>query len=507
MKVRILSLAPLLALIVLSGCEAMRDALTAHTGTVARAESQELTATRLGELVGGSEAPMEREVVRALADIWVNYQLLGTAAARGDSLNDSAVVDSAMWSQVASSKARQFYSRISEGWGEIDSAGASEAYQRGDLLAAQHILLLTQNEPDSVKRTKLERIRSLRARATPANFADLATANSEDQASARRGGSLGVFPRGMMVPEFEQAVVALEPGAISDVIETQFGYHVIRRHTFPEIREDFLEAATRLEVQRAESTFTTRMDAASRLELRSDAAARAKAAAADLEAHRNDRSVLATSAAGSFTTGRLVQWLQTFPPQQQIVERLQSAPDSAVEQLVRNFVRNELVVRAADSAGISVDAEEMARIRSAFSAQVEQAWMQLRVHPSQLTDSATTPAEREQLAARRVDAYIEAMLTNRVPFIPVMPQLQSVLRSRYDFRINTAGIDRAVQTAQRVRAADVARRPPESAIPLPQGQAGQQPEPAPPGGAAPGAPAPGAQPPAAPAPGDTGSQT
>lgn len=469
----------------------MRDALTAHTGTVARAAGQELTATRLGDLVGGSEAPMEREVVRALADIWVNYQLLGTAAARGDSLNDPALVDSAMWSLVASSKARQFYSRISAGWGEIDTAAAPEAYRRGDLLGAQHILLLTQNEPDSVKRAKLERIQGLRGRVTSANFAELASANSEDQGSARRGGSLGVFPRGMMVPEFERAVVALEPGQISDVIETQFGYHVIRRHTFPEVREDFLEASTRLTVQRAESTYTTQMDAASRLELRSNAAAKAKAAAADLEGHRTDRSVLATSTAGSFTTARLVQWLETFPPQQQIVERLQSAPDTAIEQLVRNFVRNELVVRAADSVGITVDAEEIARIRSAFSAQVEQAWMQLRVHPSQLADSATTAAEREQLAARRVDAYIEAMLANRVAFIPIMPQLQSVLRSRYDARINPAGIDRAVQAAQRVRATDVARRPPESAIPLPQGQPGSQPEMMPPG---------------VPAPGDTGSQ-
>jgi len=465
----------------------MRDALTAHTGTVARAESQELTATRLGELMGASEAPLERDVVRAVAEIWVNYQLLGTAAARGDSLNDPALVDSAMWSLAASSKARQFYDRISAGWGQIDSAAAPEAYSRADgLIAAQHILLLTQNLPDSVRNAKAARIQALRSRATPANFASLATENSEDQGSARQGGSLGVFPRGMMVPEFERAVVALAPGEISDVIETQFGYHVIRRHTFPEIREQFLEASTRLAVQRAESTYTARMDAETKLELRPNAAARAKAAAADMDGHRNDRSVIATSIAGNFTTSRLVRWLETFPPQQQIAERMATAPDSAVEQLVRNFVRNELVVRAADSAGITVDADEIMRIRAAFSAQLEQAWLQLRVHPSQLTDSATTPAEREQLAARRVDAYIEAMLANRSPFIPILPQIQTVLRSRYDSRINAAGIDRALQTAQRVRAADTSRRPPESAVPLPEGAPGQQPEMMPPGPALPG---------------------
>jgi hypothetical protein len=180
-----------------------------------------------------------------------------------------------------------------------------------------------------------------------------------------------------------------------------------------------------------------------------------------------------------------------------------------VEQLVRNFVRNELVVRAADSAGITVEADEIARIRAAFSSQLEQALLQLRVHPSQLTDSATTPAEREQLAARRIDAYVEAMLANRSPFIPIMPQLQSVLRSRYDWRINAAGLDRALQAAQRIRAADTSRRPPESAVPLPEGGPGQQPETAPatPGTApTPGAPGGAGEPGAPGGPGDSAGQ-
>jgi peptidyl-prolyl cis-trans isomerase D len=68
----------------------------------------------------------------------------------------------------------------------------------------------------------LERVRA------GADFAELARVSSEDQGSAAGGGDLGCFPAGRMVPEFDNAVYALEPGEISDLVRTSFGYHIIR---------------------------------------------------------------------------------------------------------------------------------------------------------------------------------------------------------------------------------------------------------------------------------------
>ena len=61
------------------------------------------------------------------------------------------------------------------------------------------------------------------------DFEKLVTEFSDEPGAAERGGSLGRFQRGMMVKAFENAVFKLAPGEISDMVETQFGYHVIQR--------------------------------------------------------------------------------------------------------------------------------------------------------------------------------------------------------------------------------------------------------------------------------------
>ena len=76
---------------------------------------------------------------------------------------------------------------------------------------------------------KLSVAQELRAKiAKGESFANLAKEYSID-VSKKRGGDLGFFGRGIMVPEFEKAAFALQKGQVSDVIKTQFGYHVIKR--------------------------------------------------------------------------------------------------------------------------------------------------------------------------------------------------------------------------------------------------------------------------------------
>jgi peptidyl-prolyl cis-trans isomerase D len=102
----------------------------------------------------------------------------------------------------------------------------SQQYETPEQVRASHILLKTEGKDDATVKAKAEDL--LKKAKAGADFAELAKANSEDEASAKNGGDLDYFGRGRMVPEFDQVAFALQPGQISDVVKTQYGYHIIK---------------------------------------------------------------------------------------------------------------------------------------------------------------------------------------------------------------------------------------------------------------------------------------
>ena len=458
-----------LAALVLSACSGLKDALNAHTDWVARAGSTELTVTQLATMLGKSRAPVTKPIAKSIANVWVDYQLLGVAAAHNDSLADPKLIDETMWPAIANLKARRWYDIVSKDWGVEDTVAAQRQWASGDILSAQHILLLTQGMNDAQKADVKRKIDGLRARVTAANFSTLARANSQDQGSAAQGGSLGLFPKGQMVGEFEKALVALRPGEISPVVTTQYGYHIIRRPTYDEVRSQLLVASKGRTVQIAESTYLAKLEANGKIEVKKGAVATVKAIANDPDAYRRDNTVLATSTAGKFTASRLVGWLETLPPNARVLDQIKQMPDSLVTQLVRRFANNELVLKQADSAKIQVDTAQLAQLHNNFITAVRNAWSQLGVAPASLQDSAKTEGDREKLAAKRINDYFTKMVQEQAPFVPVPTPLSNVLRTKYKYAFNDAGFDRAVQEAARIRSsADSARTAgqPQTAVPL-----------------------------------------
>jgi peptidyl-prolyl cis-trans isomerase C len=104
-----------------------------------------------------------------------------------------------------------------------------DKFVRPEQVAARHILIRLDPAAGPDKRAQArQRIDEILAQARKgADFAALAKQHSED-ATAASGGNLGRFPRGSMVKAFEDAAFALEPGEISGVVESPFGYHIIR---------------------------------------------------------------------------------------------------------------------------------------------------------------------------------------------------------------------------------------------------------------------------------------
>ncbi len=117
---------------------------------------------------------------------------------------------------------------------------------------ARHILIKPSIIDDNER--VIERLRQIRKRIINGeDFATMAKAYSEDTASAAKGGDLGWFKEGTMVPEFEAALKTLQPGEISDVVRTNFGYHIIEvlgRRSHDDANEMLKEKARKILKQR-----------------------------------------------------------------------------------------------------------------------------------------------------------------------------------------------------------------------------------------------------------------
>jgi peptidyl-prolyl cis-trans isomerase C len=92
-----------------------------------------------------------------------------------------------------------------------------DKFKTGDQVQASHILVKTEAEAQDV----------LKQLKTGGKFEELAKKHSIDAAAAK-GGALGWFGKGAMLPEFEKAVFALKDGDVSGVVKTKFGYHIIK---------------------------------------------------------------------------------------------------------------------------------------------------------------------------------------------------------------------------------------------------------------------------------------
>jgi peptidyl-prolyl cis-trans isomerase C len=104
-----------------------------------------------------------------------------------------------------------------------------EKFKQPETVQASHILIGVDSKASAEEKSKAnEKAAALLKRAKAGDdFAALAKSDSTCP-SAQQGGNLGFFAKGQMVPAFETAAFSLKPGEISDVVETQFGYHIIK---------------------------------------------------------------------------------------------------------------------------------------------------------------------------------------------------------------------------------------------------------------------------------------
>ncbi len=444
-----------LLILVVLGLAGCGDRGSLDADTLARAGNFQLGVEETAELIAPvPELPQDPAVIEALTDFWIDYSLLALAVNREGALEEIDL--SALTRQhLNQDKVLQLRDMVIDVDTTVSDEELAEIYERdrpGERIRARHILLLF---PDDAGQAQRDSVRDLahqiRDRAAAGeDFASLAEQYSEDQGSAARGGDLNFFERGTMVPPFEEAAFALEPGEVSDVVESQFGLHVIRleERDFPPLDE--VAPRLRQEIQtertaRAESIFVAEIEEPAQITLADGARSRVRelAGAAQLDLSEREKArALVTFEGGDYPV-REFRWFLLNQPTQ-IRQQIANATDDQLEGMLKELARGELLVHEAERRDITVPDEQVRELE-------EEIREQYREMAGLLGLDDITPEEGETLeaAVERAMADLLPRLVRGEQEVYPLGNLSLPLRDHYGVQISMENMN---STAQRVAA-------------------------------------------------------
>ena len=448
--------------LVLAGCSALRDAFSAHAQVAGTAAGQTLTVDRLAHLVGHAQRiPIRPEVLTGVANVYLDYAVLATELGRGRDLHDSALVLAAEWPMVAQLKWERYHDQLVATRGKLTPAQADSAFQAGTVRLFQHILIrIPQSAVPMVEQQKEKQATALLRQAAAQrgfNFAQLARRYSEDPGSKTRGGYLPATPRGQFVPAFDSAAWTLPPGAMTAVVRTPFGFHIIRRPPLAEVRDSFRVDLENSRTAQLDSVYLDSVAKQRQLKIESGGPALVRQAVPQIASARSDNRTLATYRGGTFQVRDLARWLLALDPND--VRGVATASDAQLNQFLKVLAQRDMLLVEVDKAGVQLNAGDWRQLRAEHDSGVARLEGLLGLSPQLLKDSAATPAARVQLAMAHVDRYVDQAVTKgSAPFFPVPPFLASALRQGQPWSLNEAGIARAAEGAQAIRTADTTGR-------------------------------------------------
>lgn len=466
------------AVVATSGCAQVQDAFrSGGSSLAATAGSATLTPEQLGNLLGSAKGvQLDTAAATLVANLWVDQALFAQAVAAKKPLTDSTTAVKALWPAIWEIKAQRWHDTVIAKLAPVAAGAVDSIYNTTDMRVIQHILIKP-STPAQDGEAKTQATKLLGEIKGGANFGALAAKFSADPGSARDNGYLPPSGKGAYVPAFEQAGWALAPGAVSGLVKTEFGYHILRRPPLDEVRGRLEGLARQGATQKADSTFMADLTKNKKIEVVKDAPARMKAALANRAGSVGSKTALVTYTGGPFTVGRFLEWAATAPPQ--FAQQIAGADSSQLSQFAKMLATNEIVVAQADSAKIGLSADEWTQLYQSYKDDVDSAAAGLGV----------AAGSDPKAAGAAVTAFFEKVVVGQARLRPLPQALASVLRSGARSKVNPSGIGKALEIAKSLQAKN-------------GGAPGQMMQPAPgpapvPGGAAPAAPE---AAPAAPAP-------
>jgi len=434
-------------LVVISGCEAF----TAHVNVVARAGGDELTVNRLAEVLASvPDAPVEREVVELLAWRWVEFSIFAQHAARGDSMLDSAYAVAARWHDVHRALVGRFHEDVIGTRADPTPIQVDSAYQRGELRFISHVLRRAPPEASQAVRAEQRRVaQSVLDDLGAGGSWERANTFNQDTLARQRNGSIGALRRGQVIPQLENAAYSLDGGAMSPVVETRFGYHVIYRPPLADVRQEFTDAVRSDIVARLDSAYEADLVADRDIQVQADAGSLLRSAIASPFASRRSGRAVVRYNGGQFRVQDFVRWMEVLSDD--VLERLGNASDAQLIQLARSLTLQEIIRAQADSAGVELTAEQWEAVEADYRARVGAMQDLLTIHPESLAARAPEMAQRLELARLVVDKYLEDALRDTRLLVPLPQGLTDQILEGADWEVDPAGVQRVLQRARQLR--------------------------------------------------------
>lgn len=439
----------------LIGCDNVRDLFSAHADVAAQVGDQQLTPERLGEILSGAKGMRpNREAADYVSNVWVDYSLFAQAAAEGKLPLDSAGVAEVVWPEMAELQGSHWHDTLMARRSNIPPHAADSLYKGNDVRLLQHILFRV--EPKAAPEVRNTARRKAEGTLTRlkrgADFGDVAAKLSEDPGSRQDRGFLPPSPKGKFVPAFDSAAWLLAPGGTSGVVETPFGYHIIKRPTQESVQDRLTAYLAQTAGTRLDSIYMDSLAIIRKIKVVRGAPAIIRAAGQDPDAARRSNKTLVNYKGGELTVGEFMRWVQALPPQ--YVAQLKQADDSNLTQFARILAQNVLLLEQADSAKIRISPEEWQALQSRYRAHLDTLRNEMGVDDASLGDSSTAGAERKKVAAMKVEQYFDRLVEGKTRLRPLPSALATVLRERFSYRVHSAGINRAVELAEAERKKD-----------------------------------------------------
>lgn len=467
--------------LVVAGCGNFGKAMTAHTDVVARAAGKEFKVDEAATLLATN--PMieaNPEIVGDLADFWVDYTLLATAAAEDTTL---AVLD--LEDLVAPEREAMTIRKLIGQAVQVDTVFTdAELAERwttdgpGQEIRARHILFRVAADAPQAQRDSVRRLaEQVRTQAATGDFAALARQYSTDPGSKDSGGDLGWFGRGQMVPAFEQAAFALQPGQVSQLVESPFGLHIIkleerRQSEIGEQRDAFRRYLVQREQQQAAQKYLDGLTQQAAVEVDAGAAKTLKEMAAQNNLEPRGRAAsrtLVSYRGGELTAGEVAERVGNFPSSAR--KQLAEAPDEQVSEFLKQLSTEELLLADARRRNVALTPAETDTLRT----QAREAIRQILA----VTGLANQRLPKGEARSAAIEAQVRDLMQGMVAGqrqLPPLGPLGRALRASYGSEINEAAFPRVADKVKSIRATQPQVAPPAGAPGAPGTQMPVQPQ-------------------------------